>query len=124
VIAADGWSPRSHIIAVRAADAQQDLQLLERLTMCGRVVAGSAALDGGLVTVTRPTGEAIAACRTDASGRYAMPLPPTGRFIVTVVTPDRRRSLSRQVLILATQSHTMEVIDLEDSGQRDPAHSR
>jgi MFS family permease len=123
VCVADGWSPRSNVVTFRAADGKKDIPLLERLTMSGLVVHGSTVLDGGLVTVTRPSGEAIAACRTDARGRYSIPLPPTGRFILTVVTPDRRTAVSRQVLILATHSHTMEVIDIDDTSQHAPVLS-
>jgi len=38
-----------------------------------------------------------------------MPVPPTGRYIVTVVDPQARWARSRQVPIIAAQSNTIDV---------------
>ena len=40
------------------------------------------------MSVTKTTGEHVGSTHTDTRGDYAMPLPPSGRYIVTVVTPD------------------------------------
>jgi hypothetical protein len=48
----------------------------------------------------------------DEAGRYEMPLPPTGRYILTVVDPHAQWARSRQVPVIAAQSNTID-IDLE-----------
>jgi hypothetical protein len=38
-----------------------------------------------------------------------MPLPPTGRYIITVVDPEARWATSRQVAVIAAQSNTVDI---------------
>lgn len=117
VVAADGWAPRSQILEFTAPTDREQLRLVDPLMLRGQVVAEVGPLDGALVSVTRPTGESVAVTRTDGHGEYAIPLPPTGRYILTVVTPDRCTAQSRQVLILNTQSHTIDVLHIGQEGR-------
>ena len=64
------------------------------------------------MSVTRPTGESVATVRTDQAGHYQTPVPPTGRYILTVVDPHAQWVRSRQVPIIAAQSNTVD-IDVE-----------
>lgn len=48
----------------------------------------------------------------DLAGHYRIPVPPTGRYILTVVDPHTQWVRSRQVPIIAAQSNTID-IDVE-----------
>jgi hypothetical protein len=73
-------------------------------------------LKRALVSVTRPTGESVATVRTDEAGHYQIPVPPTGRYILTVVDPHTQWVRSRQVLHASRSAGGGIVID------RDPHH--
>ena len=68
-----------------------------------------------LVSVTRPTGESVATVHADAAGHYEIPLPPTGRYILTVVDPRAQWARSCQVPVIAAQSNRIDIdIDTDD----------
>jgi hypothetical protein len=107
VSSADGWAPQSDVVHFSGATTQH-LTLSEQLCLAGRVTRSWAPLAAALVSLTRPTGEAVGSVHTDGFGGYTMPLPPTGRYILTVVDPDARWAHSRQVVVLAAQSTTID----------------
>ena len=109
VSSAEGWSPMSEIQEFDAHSSRRHLQLRDRLALAGRVAYGTEPLDGAMVSVTRPTGEVVGSVHTDAEGRYAMTLPPGGHNIITVVSPDQQLTRSRKVLVVATQSNTVDI---------------
>ena len=109
VSSAEGWSPMSEIQEFDAHSSRRHLQLRDRLALAGRVAYGGEPLDGAMVSVTRPTGEVVCSVHTDAEGRYAMTLPPGGHNIITVVSPDQQLTRSRKVLVVATQSNTVDI---------------
>ena len=112
VSSAEGWAPRSEILEFTDAATKQHIRLTEPLSLCGTITAGSRPLKQALVSVTRPTGESVATVRTDQAGHYQTPVPPTGRYILTVVDPHAQWVRSRQVPIIAAQSNTVD-IDVE-----------
>ena len=112
VSSAEGWAPRSEILEFTDPATQQHIRLTERLSLCGTITASGRPLGQALVSVTRPTGESVATVHADEAGRYEMPLPPTGRYILTVVDPHAQWARSRQVPVIAAQSNTID-IDLE-----------
>jgi len=109
VSSAEGWAPRSEILTFTDAATQQHIQLTERLSLCGTVTTAGRPLGQALVSVTRPTGESVATVHTDQAGRYEIPVPPTGRYILTVVDPQAQWARSRQVPIIAAQSNTIDI---------------
>ena len=112
VSSAEGWAPRSEILEFTDAATKQHIQLTEPLSLCGTITTTGRPLERALVSVTRPTGESVATVHTDEAGRYQIPVPPTGRYILTVVDPHTQWVRSRQVPIIAAQSNTVD-IDLE-----------
>jgi MFS family permease len=112
VSSAEGWAPRSEIIEFTGAATKQHIRLTEPLSLCGTITAAGRPLEQALVSVTRPTGESVATVRTDETGHYRTPVPPTGRYILTVVDPHAQWVRSRQVPIIAAQSNTVD-IDVE-----------
>jgi MFS family permease len=112
VSSAEGWAPRSEILEFTDAATKQHIRLTEPLSLCGTITTTGRPLKRALVSVTRPTGDSVAIVRTDEAGRYQIPVPPTGRYILTVVDPHTQWVRSRQVPIIAAQSNTVD-IDVE-----------
>jgi hypothetical protein len=70
---------------------------------------------GGPVPDRRPIRHAVVTVLStegDLAGHYRIPVPPTGRYILTVVDPHTQWVRSRQVPIIAAQSNTID-IDVE-----------
>jgi hypothetical protein len=85
VTAAEGWTPRAQLVDLGAGEEIGTLVLPERLTITGRVTSAPA---GAVVALTRHSGELVRSTRTDPAGRFEMPLPPNGRYVLTAVTPE------------------------------------
>ncbi|MDQ6523470.1 MFS transporter [Nocardioides sp. LHD-245] len=89
VTAADGWRPRSRMMTLDSAAPIPPIVLRERLTLRGTIrdADGRPAVDA-LVALTRGTGGLVASVRTDHEGRYEVPRPANGRYVLTVAGPD------------------------------------
>ncbi|WP_159928591.1 MFS transporter [Rhodococcus sp. WAY2] len=89
VTAADGWRPRSRVMHMADAAALPPIGLRDRLTLTGVVAnADDDPVVDALVVMTRRTGEMVGSIRTDHEGRYAMPRPISGRYVVTVAARE------------------------------------
>lgn len=89
VTSADGWRPRTRLIAM-GDDAQlPPLVLRDRLTLQG-IITDTAGhpIPGALVILTRHSGEAATSTHTDEEGRYTVPRPPNGRYVLSAVAPS------------------------------------
>ena len=60
------------------------------------------------MTLLKHSGEYQAATRTDAEGRFEMPLPPSGRYVVTALCEERGESAARGLTVL-TQPQDIEL---------------
>lgn len=89
VTTADGWRPRSRTMHLESSAQLPPIVLRDRLTLSGTVtdVDGVPVVDA-LVVLTRQSGEVVGAMRTDHDGRYEMPRPTTGRYVVTVAARE------------------------------------
>ncbi len=101
VSSADGWAPKSQVLEFTDATTRQQIRLSERLTISGTVRHAGGPLNQALVTLTKPTGESVT-CTHTQEGRYELPLPAAGRYILTTLDPSRTHALAKQVLV-ATQ---------------------
>jgi len=106
---AQGWVPRAEVFEFVDENSRQHLTLTERLTLSGRVTCGGQPVPRALVTVSQATGEMFGSVRADASGIYCMPLPPVGRYIVTMLVPTTFQAFARK-FVLDIRS---EVIDID-----------
>ncbi len=89
VAAGDGWTPRSRLDDLDAGTEMKPLVLTERLMLTGTLRdRTSSTVPDAVVVLTRQSGECTGATRTDAGGRYELPLPANGRYVLTVVTPN------------------------------------
>jgi len=89
VTTADGWKPRSRVMHLDNSAPLPPVALRERLALSGTVRgADGLPFADALVVVTRQTGEVAGTMRTDHDGRYTMPRPVNGRYVVTAATRD------------------------------------
>lgn len=89
VTTADGWQPRSRIMTFDGASPLPPIVLRDRLVLAGRVAdADGRPLSNALVVLTRQSGEAVDSTRTGHDGRYELPRPVNGRYVLTVVARD------------------------------------
>ncbi|WP_182481574.1 MFS transporter [Nocardioides immobilis] len=89
VTAADGWQPRSQLLHLDSEAPLPPIVLRDRLTLTGTITdAEGQAVSNALVVLTRNTGETVLASRSDHDGRYEMPRPANGRYVLTVVAAD------------------------------------
>ncbi|ROZ53620.1 MFS transporter [Rhodococcus sp. WS1] len=65
VTSADGWSPRSQVIAFDSAQSTHTVELGDRLTISGKVGVDGRTTSGTVVTLTKPTGEFVASTVVD-----------------------------------------------------------
>lgn len=89
ITTADGWQPRSRIMTLDSQAPLPPILLRERLQLRGHIrhASGASAVDA-LVVLTAQSGEALGSARTDHEGRYEMPRPTNGRYVLTAMTSD------------------------------------
>lgn len=105
---AGGWEPRSHLVQFSNGETEHDIELPEALSLEGTVAAAGSPLDGALVAMSAGAGDFVAATRTDGEGRYVLPLPPVGTYVVTAVSPDGDATRSVKV-ILRTRPERLDI---------------
>ena len=93
---AQGWTPRAEVLEFLDANTRQHITLTDQLTLSGTVSRGGAPIGGALVTLSEAAGEVVGSVRADDAGRYCMPLPAAGRYIVTMLEPDDTACLRPQ----------------------------
>lgn len=102
VTTADGWRPRSRIVRLGGVEPSSFIGLRERLTLEGTVTdAAGRAVIGALVVLTKQSGELIGTIATDHGGRYEIPRPTSGRYVLTVSASGGRIG-ARAVTVLDT----------------------
>jgi len=87
---------------------RQHLTLTDRLTLSGRVTIAGQPVPKALVTVSEASGEVFGSVRADGSGVYCMPLPPAGRYIVTMLEPISLQAFARK-LVLDVRSENVDI---------------
>nr|WP_218847270.1 MFS transporter [Psychromicrobium silvestre] len=110
VSSAEGWAPSSEVADFSVADQGRTIQLRERLALSGTVRSDSLEIPGALITLTKPSGEFVGSARTDEQGSYEMPLPQTGRYILSVLAPGASKAAARHILLTAQSS----VVNFDD----------
>ncbi|MBA4609579.1 MFS transporter [Aeromicrobium sp. Marseille-Q0843] len=89
VTSADGWQPRSRIVTLDDDSRFPPLVLRHRLTLEGTISdTDGAPISGALVILTHHAGEAVHSTRTDEDGRYAVPRPANGRYVLSAIADN------------------------------------
>ncbi|MDK1358951.1 MFS transporter [Arthrobacter sp. zg-Y1219] len=114
------WRPVSEAVTFSGAPGSHDIRFPGRLMLTGQVRHGRRAVAGALVILVQPAGENHGAARSDRQGRYELPLPRPGTYILTVVEPDGVTTHTRRVILPAPNT----VIDVELGGKPPPTGLR
>ncbi len=104
VTAAEGWTPESRLADLAAETEIEPIVLRERLTLAGTVNDPYGPVDGAVVALTQQSGEVVGTARSGTDGRYEMPLPPNGRYVLTAVTPAGATAASAVTVWGATRT--------------------
>ena len=109
ITSADGWTPHSEVVEFPDATSTHQITLSRRLTISGSLARDGQALDAGLVTLTKPTGEFVSSAFSSPAGHFELPLPSTGRYILTAMDPTGETVQARQVAVIGASA----TIDLD-----------
>lgn len=109
VAAADGWTPLSSLADLADGAVIPPLRLAERLTVAGTVRDFGAPVADAVVVLTRQSGEAVACGRSSTDGRYELPLPANGRYVLTAITPESSTTASAVSIWGAARTIDIEV---------------
>ena len=96
---AAGWAPMAEVFDFDGRTLQQNFHLENRLELAGTATAGGAVLPDAVVTLLQASGEHVATTRTDSEGRYSLPLPLAGRYIVTLLHPATHQAMARKLAV-------------------------
>lgn len=89
ITAAEGWQPRSWVMDLDDSQPLPSIVLRQRYTLSGAITdADDEPVVDALVVLTRATGEVVNTIRTDHEGRYLIPRPTNGRYVLTVSSRD------------------------------------
>lgn len=103
VSTAEGWKPLSRIVHLDDSAPLSPLVLRDRLTLTGAVThEDGEPVVGALVVLTRHSGEVVGSLRTDHEGRYEMPRPSNGRYVITVAAREGQMG-ARAFTVLDTE---------------------
>lgn len=119
IVAADGWAPRSQVVDFGATAEPREVVLTQRLRLHGRVTAEDLPCAAARVSLVTVTGEYVGTTLTAADGTYEFTQPPTGRYLVTVLGPDRA-TVTRQVAVLDRPA----VVDVDLTPEPQPVGAR
>lgn len=112
VVNAAGWAPEADVFEFDGVTLKQDFTLGQQLTLSGRATVGADPIGGAVVAVLKGGGEHVASVMTDEDGRYSLPLPPAGRYIVSMLHPETHQATARK---LALDNRSVQ-LDLAVSG--------
>jgi MFS family permease len=96
---AAGWAPMAEVFDFDGLTLQQNFHLDNQLELDGVASAGGTPVPGAVVTLLQATGEHLATTLADASGRYVLPLPVAGRYIVTMLHPVTHQAMARKLAV-------------------------
>lgn len=98
---AAGWQPIAELIDVVEGSNGHHFELDSRLTVNGTVTIEGLALERALVSLTGGDGREWCTARTDADGRYCLPLPPSGPYLLRASDGDRTVAAEHRVIVHA-----------------------
>ncbi len=99
---AQGWSPRAQVMTFAGRSemtGMTDVTLTDQLTLSGRVTRDDQPVPGALMSLSEVTGAPVCSLEADAEGRWCMPLPPPGRYVLTVLARDSCTATARKVVV-------------------------
>ena len=116
---AQGWTPRAEVLELVDTNTHWHITLTDQLTLSGTISRGGTPIGGALVTLSEATGQVVGSVRADDAGRYCMPLPGAGRYIVTMLEPNDLTAYARKVVLDVRSA----VVDIEAPAMPEPPTS-
>lgn len=104
---AQGWSPKAQVMTFEHPSdliGMAEITLTDRLTLSGRVIRDELPVPYALVSLSEAAGASVCSLTADELGAWCMPLPPPGRYVVTVLAPDSWVTAARKVVLDARSS--------------------
>lgn len=96
---AAGWTPMAEVFEFDGRTLEQNFMLRDRLKIGGTVSVGGEAIAGAAVTLIEAGGGHVATTRTDDDGAYSFPLPPAGRYVVTMLHPLTEQAMAQKLAV-------------------------
>ena len=99
---AQGWSPMAQVMTfAKWSDltGMAEITLTDRLTLSGRVTRGELPVPNAMVALSEATGASVGSTTADGRGRWCMPLPPPGRYVIAVLARDSCSAAARKVVL-------------------------
>jgi hypothetical protein len=109
---AQGWVPKAQVMTfAHRSDltGMAEITLTDQLTLSGQVTRGSQPVSGALVSLSEASGASVCSMAADEQGRWCMPIPPPGRYIVAVLAQDSCTTAARKVVLDARSA----VVDVQ-----------
>ncbi|OUZ09460.1 hypothetical protein BHE97_10405 [Aeromicrobium sp. PE09-221] len=94
-----GWSPASRVVDYDGHGPGPMLRLGEELTLHGRVTHEGEPCSDATVALAHGTGGLVQTTTCDEHGRYRVPLPGAGPYVVTAIRPSSRDAAARKLVI-------------------------
>jgi hypothetical protein len=96
---AAGWAPLAEVFDFDGRTLRQNFHLDKQLELAGVATLDGSPIEGAVVTLLQASGEYLATTRTDPAGRYSLPLPLHGRYIVTMLHPLTHQAMARKLAV-------------------------
>jgi MFS family permease len=96
---AAGWTPMAEVFEFDGRTLKHNFLLRDRLTIGGAVSVGGAAIAGAVVSLLEAGGGHVATTRTDDGGAYSFPLPPPGRYVVTMLHLLTEQAMAQKLAV-------------------------
>lgn len=94
-----GWAPMAEVFDFDGRTFQQNFHLRDRLELHGVARAAGVPLEGAVVTLLQASGEHVVTTRTGPDGGYCLPLPVSGRYILTMLHPVTHQAMARKLAV-------------------------
>jgi len=85
---APGWAPQTQFVEAAGPETEWNANVSQPLTLSGVVTKNGAVYPHALIAVYRASGDFITSQRCDGAGRYQVPLPPAGPYLITAFDPE------------------------------------
>lgn len=99
---APGWASRAVVVAFESAEKRPEVVLTERRLLTGHVLAPSGLAAEASILLLDADGAPAGHAETGPEGRFQLPLPAPGQYVLTVVSADG--DATAQDLIIGQES--------------------
>ena len=103
-----GWAPRAQVLEFERSGPVTRIMLTDQLMVTGTASRAGRPVPHALVALTEAAGQVVQSVVADEQGRYCMPLPAAGRYIVTMLEPTTSRAYARK-LVLDVRSAVVDI---------------